>query len=229
MQRKIERAIRKQKNRILVDEAADDKDKLLSDQIRLQRYRQEYVRFSKAAGLRTQNERAQVAGFGRKQAAEAITATKVFTEDTGYGTIKAITGARIINPEGKAANMHAERYYGLVRSMKTDVTRIASNTGISEIDIAQIKKYLFIDEHDLGEGRYSRFDPDFAIAQSRQRLINGNPERHDITLLRHEMEEFNLVKMGATQHQAHILASEMYNYSKEAREYYAAIKKHKDK
>lgn len=71
MQRKIERAIRKQKNRILVDESAGDKDKLLTDQIRLQRYRQEYVRFSKAAGLRTQNERAQVAGFGRKQAAEA--------------------------------------------------------------------------------------------------------------------------------------------------------------
>lgn len=76
MQRKIERAIRKQKNRILVDEAADDKDKLLTDQIRLQRYRQEYVRFSKAAGLRTQNERAQVAGFGRKQAAEAVAANK---------------------------------------------------------------------------------------------------------------------------------------------------------
>lgn len=76
MQRRIERAIRKQKNRILVDEAAGDKDKLLSDQIRLQRYRQEYVRFSKAAGLRTQNERAQVAGFGRKQAAEAIEADK---------------------------------------------------------------------------------------------------------------------------------------------------------
>ena len=76
MQRKIEQAIRKQKNRILVDESAGDKDKLLSDQIRLQRYRQEYMRFSKAAGLRTQNERSQVAGFGRKQAAEAVAAVK---------------------------------------------------------------------------------------------------------------------------------------------------------
>lgn len=34
------------------------------------------MRFSKAAGLRTQNERAQVAGFGRKQAAEAVAANK---------------------------------------------------------------------------------------------------------------------------------------------------------
>ena len=55
--------------------SAGDKDKLLSDQIRLQRYRQEYVRFSKAAGLRTQNERAQVAGFGVQQAAEAVAAS----------------------------------------------------------------------------------------------------------------------------------------------------------
>lgn len=89
MQRRIERAIRKQKNRILVDEAAGDKDKLLSDQIRLQRYRQEYVRFSKAAGLRTQNERAQVAGFGRKQAAEAMVETdkqlKIILENAKNG------------------------------------------------------------------------------------------------------------------------------------------------
>lgn len=70
-QRKIERTIRKQKNRILVDESTGDKDKLLTDQIRLRRLNEEYRRFSKAAGLRTQYERAEVAGFGRKEAAEA--------------------------------------------------------------------------------------------------------------------------------------------------------------
>lgn len=65
MQRKVERAIRKQKRRILVDESTDDAEKLQTDQIRLRRLQEEYKRFSKAAGLRTQNERAQVAGFGR--------------------------------------------------------------------------------------------------------------------------------------------------------------------
>lgn len=54
-----------------MDEATGDKDKLLTDQIKLQRYKQEYVRFSKTAGLRTENERAQVAGFGRGEAARA--------------------------------------------------------------------------------------------------------------------------------------------------------------
>ena len=76
MQRKLERAIRKQKNRILVDETIGDKEKLLTDQIKLQRLRQEYTRFSKAAGLRTENERAQVAGFGSKEAARSSAAAK---------------------------------------------------------------------------------------------------------------------------------------------------------
>lgn len=76
MQRKLERAIRMQKNRCLVDEATGDKEKLLTDQIKLQRYKQEYSRFSKAAGLRTENERLHVAGFGRGEAARASKATE---------------------------------------------------------------------------------------------------------------------------------------------------------
>ena len=63
--------MRKQKRRILVDEAAGDADKLHAAQIRLQLQRQEYARFSKAAGLRTQGERAEVAKFSWKQAKEA--------------------------------------------------------------------------------------------------------------------------------------------------------------
>lgn len=70
-QRQVERAIRTQKNRILVDEATGDVEKLQPDQIRLRMLDEEYRRFSKAAGLPTQTERAQVAGFGPKQAARA--------------------------------------------------------------------------------------------------------------------------------------------------------------
>lgn len=76
MQRKQERAMRCQKRRILTAEATGDKDGLSVAQTRLQRLREEYSRFSKAAGLRTQNERAQVAGFGHKEAARASAAAK---------------------------------------------------------------------------------------------------------------------------------------------------------
>lgn len=69
MQRRIETSMREQKRKILIDEATGDNEKLQTDQIRLVRLGDEYNRFSKAAGLRTQQERALVAGFGRKQAA----------------------------------------------------------------------------------------------------------------------------------------------------------------
>ena len=75
-QRALERAIRKQKRRILIDETTGDAEKLETDQIKLQMLRQKYKRFSKAAGLRTQTERAEVAGFGYKQASAADKAAR---------------------------------------------------------------------------------------------------------------------------------------------------------
>lgn len=92
-QRQIERGMRKQKNRILVDEATDDADKLLSDRIRLVRYNDEYKRFSKAVNLPTQHERARVANFDYKKARQATSATndefkKIIDISKKGGTIK---------------------------------------------------------------------------------------------------------------------------------------------
>lgn len=93
-QRALERAIRKQKRRILIDEATGDAEKLETDQIRLQTLRQEYNRFSKAAGLRTQTERAEVAGFGHKQANAADKAYRnnqsVLEKSTKSGIVKSL-------------------------------------------------------------------------------------------------------------------------------------------
>lgn len=86
MQRKLERSMRTQKRRILNAEATGDKEALSVAQTRLQRLRQEYSRFSKTAGLRTENERAQVAGFGREQAARAKVAVKATTKPTVTST-----------------------------------------------------------------------------------------------------------------------------------------------
>ena len=70
MQRKLERSIRAQKRRVLAAEASGDKEGLTLAKTRLQVLRQNYSRFSKAAGLRTEDERLFVSGFGRKQAAK---------------------------------------------------------------------------------------------------------------------------------------------------------------
>ena len=66
--------MRRQKRRILADEATGDQEKKQQDQIKLQVLNQEYRRFSKAAGLRTQDTRAEVAGFAAKQGASAAKA-----------------------------------------------------------------------------------------------------------------------------------------------------------
>lgn len=68
-QRQLERAMRVQKNRILMAEATGDGERLQAAQIRLRELNRQYKAFSKAAGLRTRSERAQVAGFGPGQAA----------------------------------------------------------------------------------------------------------------------------------------------------------------
>lgn len=70
-QRKLERSIRDRKKRILIDEGLGDKEQLAADQTKLVLLNDEYARFSRAAGLRTQRERAQVAGFGKKAARNA--------------------------------------------------------------------------------------------------------------------------------------------------------------
>ena len=232
-QRKLESAARNRKRRILIDEQLGDKDKLQNDQIRLQMIKQEYSRFSKAAGLPTQHARMEAAGFTWKhgKAAEdlAAQAKTDFTLKANSATMKAISGARITNITGSAAERHAERYYGLVRSMTNDVARIAENTGYSEETIQRIKDFIFFEEHDLGDGTPRRFDPSFAMAQSWQRLINGTPEPHDLTMLRHEVLEKELMDSGMTQYDAHIEASLKYNYGKESDDYYAALKERKNR
>lgn len=92
-QRALERAIRKQKRRILIDETTGDAEKLETDQIKLQMLRQEYKHFSKAAGLRTQTERAEVVGFGRKQASAAYKANRNYQSALEKSTKSGIMSA----------------------------------------------------------------------------------------------------------------------------------------
>ena len=76
-QRQIERVMRKQKNRILISEADGDEDLLQISQIRLGRLKEEYARFSKAAGLPMQQERIWVAGFGKGQAGLVLSTSEM--------------------------------------------------------------------------------------------------------------------------------------------------------
>lgn len=75
-QRSLERSVRKTKRKILIDEATGDAEKLQWDQVRLVRTREEYHRFSKAAGLPEQYERMEKAGFTWKHGRAAANSSK---------------------------------------------------------------------------------------------------------------------------------------------------------
>lgn len=159
---------------------------------------------------------------------KVVTKEPIRLVDNGkkYGIMKswAISGA--LNPDSDRAIAHAERYYEAVRHMKNDVHQIALNTGFDENDIREIKNFIFMEKHDLG-GVVDYFYPDYMMAQSWQRLIDGkNIQPHDITLLNHERMERQLMKQGHTQNEAHTITSKTYNYSKEAAEYYDKIGEH---
>ena len=131
----------------------------------------------------------------------------------------AVSGA--LNQYSEAAKKHAKQYYEAVRHMTTDCKRIAENTGYSEDEIKSIKDFIFMEKHDLGGKESEYFAPNFAMAQSWQRLIDGaNIQPHDLTLIKHEIMEKELMKNGYSQHEAHIITSKKYNYKEEAGQYY---------
>ena len=109
---------------------------------------------------------------------------------------------------------HADRYYKEIRKRKNDVTAIAHNTGIPIEDIQKIKRHVFFIEYDLGEDGYRRFDPDYDMAVSWQRLVDGKDiQKMDIILLHHELFEYNLMnEQKLSYREAHEKAAELYNY-----------------
>ena len=106
-QRKIERAIRAQKRRIQVAEGTGDQDRLTTAQIRLTRLNDEYRRFSKAAGLRTQRERAEVAGFGR---AQAVAARRWSGQQSAATDAARNTGKRVVFSDKATYRVSVQRY-----------------------------------------------------------------------------------------------------------------------
>lgn len=112
--------------------------------------------------------------------------------------------------------------------MKTDVSRIAQNSGFLEEQIQSVKNYIFYEKHDLGSETPELFEPDYMMAESWKRLIDGTFKSHDLTLLKHELLEKDLIVQGYSQSEAHILASKTYNYAKEATEFYDKIGKYSD-
>lgn len=188
------------------------------------------TRWLELRGWITKNGRHILIGDDEGGGGSSGGAGKRIDKSAKNGIIKSGTVSGALSPVSKEAQAHAEQYYESVRKMKTDVKNISNNTGFSESDILQIKNHVFIEEHDLGGDISERFYPNYAMAQSWQRLIDGkNIQKHDITLLHHEKMESDLMKKGLSQLKAHRISEKKYNYAKESREYYAEVNKHSNR
>lgn len=141
------------------------------------------------------------------------------------------SGARIVDQYSERAERFAKTFYPEIRARKTDVNKIAKNTGLKRKEIQSVKDYLFMQNslYDEEIGKWRQFDPDFAIAQSWQRLTEGKAiEPHDMTLLRHELYEMQIKAENPhlSHEEAHSIASKRYDYQKEADAFYDNLKKH---
>lgn len=105
----------------------------------------------------------------------------------------------------------AERFYEDIRKNTDDVKSISENINMPISDVVMAKNHLFYEEHDLDKG-HIRFEADMEIAESWQRLVNGDFLPKDVVLVKHELLESIYMKQGLSYREAHAKANLKFNY-----------------
>lgn len=212
-QRSMEWSIRATKREIEAQKAIGGTTDDLKAKLRKQTM--EYKHFSAAANLRVKENRLRVA-VGTSDLGK----TKTYRNAVRVAETKK-TGAltRANDPLGRKRDAHAAQYYEEIRNRKPSyiIKRMSENTGISQNAAKNIYEHMFIQEHIFKSGEIKLFDPDYDMAESFRRILEGKDIKpHDIILLKHENLELNLIKKyNMTYEEAHELAERKYNYSNE--------------
>lgn len=174
------------------------------------------------AELETLKKRAEYFGLDKTKDFEDFKKKYLASADE-YGAIKGALNNKN-DPYGIKRDAHANRYYEAVRKRNKDaeIKTVATNTSLSYNNVEQIYNHVFIEEHLFDDGSVKRFAPSYDMSESWRRLREGkNIQQHDITLMKHELMESELMKAGLTYEQAHERAQKEYNYHKELIEYLA--------
>lgn len=120
------------------------------------------------------------------------------------------------DPFGRKREKHAVAYYEELRNRKSSyvVNRISKNAGISRKSAQDIYKHVFINKHVFKDGETRKFDPDYDMAESFRRILEGkNIKPHDLVMLKHENLELNLMKKyNMVYEDAHDLTNKKHNY-----------------
>lgn len=207
-QSKLESSIRNRKHRILLDETVGDKDKLQQDQIRLQLLKQEYSKFSKAAGLPMQHARMEAAGFDWKKGKAAekafentnpIQLSKKVENSDSYATIgaqKANISTTDVNNATEDAEKNGE-VVGLHHITRLNIEKykcVSEDIVTDEVIITDERIQHIKDHHPDDYERYSAYisaaidAPDYIIEDKRPataivlKYIEENGERFRLSV-----------------------------------------------
>lgn len=128
------------------------------------------------------------------------------------------------DPLGRKRAKSAEDFYTQIRNRNRsfEIKAVAKNTGYSEDDIDTIFAHVFELEHLFEDGSVHRFYPDYYMQHSWMRLREGkNIQKHDETLLKHELAEAKIMGKGidVVYEKVHAEVEKIYNYQKELLEY----------
>lgn len=236
-QRAIERAVRKTKRQLLVKEqelkAYPDDPNIQSDYdkltYKLRAQNQKYNEFCKENDLQKQYDRVKVVEFKKEQVAKANGRATAYGNAIQNDVKKSgATSGAVYNykndPDGSKRYKIAENLYSQTRNrnIEHEVKAVAKNSGMSESDIRKIYNHIYVNPHLFHDGTTHLFDPDYEMAQSWQRLRNNvNIQPHDITLLKHELAEYNVMgeSLDIEYEAVHNEVVKTYNYQKELIQY----------
>lgn len=131
----------------------------------------------------------------------------------------------ILDKEFIRKEKHAYIVYNTIKNSNIEYQKQKIYKNISQIDeMKDFKKedvdiafnHVFMTKYEL-EGKRKLFDPDFEMAQSWNRLINGKVKEiqpHDLILLRHERYEWDLMNKKKMNYiDAHKLTDKFYFYN----------------
>lgn len=128
------------------------------------------------------------------------------------GTLNASGG--ILDKSEEEQELFAKDYYREIRNRKSksDIEKIAKNTGFPSEKISAVRKHIFEDDKHLFEdGSRGKFNEDARTALAWQRLEQNKATKNDILLLNHEYVELSFMnKKGYNYEKAHLLADVRY-------------------
>ncbi|WP_415936075.1 phage minor capsid protein [Roseburia inulinivorans] len=217
-QRQMERQIRATKREIEAIKSIGGDAQDLQNKLRGQMA--DYKSFSKAAGLKERDNRLRV-----ESGSSTLKSTKAYQNAVNMKNAGALSNKT--DPFGRKREKHAISYYEEIRNRRSDyvIKRISKNGGVSEKAAKNIYEHVFVEKHIFADGTERQFDPDYDMSESFRRILEGkNIKPHDITMLKHENLELNLMKKYNMVHEdAHSLAEQKYNYKKELDEFLERI------